>query len=100
MKRIIVCAAGTWNVRDQRDKLNGKRRPTNVTKTARAILAQATDRTPKWSTMLTGGRFGHGRQFSGYFRDECKGASALPRTASGRRGIDATGRRSRAGGPS
>jgi hypothetical protein len=22
MKRIIVCAAGTWNVRDQRDKLN------------------------------------------------------------------------------
>jgi len=37
MKRIIVCADGTWNIRDQTDKASGKRRPTNVTKVARAI---------------------------------------------------------------
>jgi uncharacterized protein (DUF2235 family) len=36
MKRIIICADGTWNLRDQVDE-NGKRRPTNVTKVARAI---------------------------------------------------------------
>jgi len=43
MKRIVICADGTWNVRDQVDKESGKRRPTNVTKTARAILPQAND---------------------------------------------------------
>ena len=32
MKRLVVCADGTWNVRDQEDKATGKRRPTNVTK--------------------------------------------------------------------
>lgn len=37
MKRIVVCADGTWNIRDQIDKASGKRRPTNVTKVARAI---------------------------------------------------------------
>lgn len=36
MKRIIICADGTWNLRDQLDE-NGKRRPTNVTKVARAV---------------------------------------------------------------
>ena len=39
MKRLILCADGTWNVRDQLDE-NGKRRPTNVTKLARAIRAR------------------------------------------------------------
>lgn len=37
MKRIILCADGTWNEPDQIDKDTGKRRPTNVTKIARAI---------------------------------------------------------------
>jgi uncharacterized protein (DUF2235 family) len=37
MKRIVLCADGTWSIRDQVDKATGKRRPTNVTKVARAI---------------------------------------------------------------
>jgi len=37
MKRIIICADGTWNVRDQIDKKTKLRHPTNVTKVARAI---------------------------------------------------------------
>jgi uncharacterized protein (DUF2235 family) len=37
MKRLVICADGTWNVRDQIDDESGKRRPTNVTKVARAI---------------------------------------------------------------
>jgi uncharacterized protein (DUF2235 family) len=37
MKRIVICADGTWNIRDQLDKETGKRRPTNVTKVARAV---------------------------------------------------------------
>jgi len=41
MKRIVICADGTWNLRDQVDEQSGKRRPTNVTKTARAILPRA-----------------------------------------------------------
>jgi len=45
MKRIIICADGTWNVRDQIDKKSGHRHPTNVTKLARAILPQASDGT-------------------------------------------------------
>lgn len=38
MKRIVICADGTWNLRDQIDKDTGKRRPSNVTKVARAVL--------------------------------------------------------------
>ena len=41
MKRIVICANGTWNLRDQLDKDTGKRRPTNVTKLARAVLPNA-----------------------------------------------------------
>ena len=41
MKRIVICADGTWNQRDQIDKQTGKRRPTNVTKVARAVRARA-----------------------------------------------------------
>jgi uncharacterized protein (DUF2235 family) len=37
MKRIVICADGTWNQRDQVDKTTKKRRPTNVTKVARAV---------------------------------------------------------------
>lgn len=40
MKRIVLCADGTWNLRDQIDEKSGKRRPTNVTKMARAIRAR------------------------------------------------------------
>lgn len=41
MKRIVICADGTWNVRDHLDKTTGTRRPTNVTKVARAVLPRA-----------------------------------------------------------
>lgn len=72
MKRIVICADGTWNLRDQVDKQSGKRRPTNVTKIARAILPRTQDgmdqvvfyhdglgtRGPM--DKLTGGAFGSG----------------------------------------
>jgi len=38
MKRIVICGDGTWNERDRLDKKTGTRRPTNVTKTGRAVL--------------------------------------------------------------
>lgn len=41
MKRIVICADGTWNLRDQIDQKSGKRRPTNVTKVARAVRARS-----------------------------------------------------------
>jgi uncharacterized protein (DUF2235 family) len=41
MKRIVICADGTWNKRDQLDKQSGKRRPTNVTKVARALRTRS-----------------------------------------------------------
>src|SRR5207249_6702905 len=41
MKRLIICADGTWNERDQVDEKTKKRRPTNVTKVARAVLARS-----------------------------------------------------------
>ena len=41
MKRIVVCADGTWNERDRVDEKTGRRHPTNVTKVARAVLPQA-----------------------------------------------------------
>ena len=37
MKRLVICADGTWNLRDQINKQTGRPRPTNVTKVARAI---------------------------------------------------------------
>ena len=43
MKRIIVCADGTWNYRDKVDERTKKRRPTNVTKVARAVQARSRD---------------------------------------------------------
>lgn len=41
MKRIVICADGTWNLRDQVDKDSGKRRPSNVTKLARAVRSRS-----------------------------------------------------------
>jgi uncharacterized protein (DUF2235 family) len=72
MKRIVICADGTWNKRDQADEKSGKRRPTNLTKIARAVLAQALDGIDQivcYHTgvgtggpldQLTGGAFGKG----------------------------------------
>ena len=72
MKRIVICSDGTWNIRDQVDKASGKRRPTNVTKPARGVLArdaQGVDQivayfdgvgTEGGMDRVTGGAFGHG----------------------------------------
>src|SRR5690242_8664691 len=43
MKRLIICADGTWNLRDQIDKKTKTRRPTNVVKVARGIRRRATN---------------------------------------------------------
>src|SRR5690242_7157426 len=43
MKRVILCADGTWNVRDQIDKRTKRRHPSNVTKVARAVRGRASD---------------------------------------------------------
>ncbi len=72
MKRLVICADGTWNVRDQVDRTSGKRLPTNVTKVARAILPRTkggTDQivfyhdglgTGGGLDRVTGGAFGRG----------------------------------------
>ena len=72
MKRIILCADGTWNDRDQVDSKTRKRRPTNVTKIARAILPRSAGGidqvvfyhdgvgTGGGFDKFTGGAFGHG----------------------------------------
>lgn len=72
MKRIVVCADGTWSIRDQVNKETGKRRPTNVTKLARAILPTDAGGVPQiviylegvgtgpGIDKLTGGAFGSG----------------------------------------
>jgi len=71
MKKLIICADGTWNSPDQED--NGKRKPTNVIKLARAILPSDTRGTSQivfydqgigtgWGLgdRLVGGAFGRG----------------------------------------
>jgi uncharacterized protein (DUF2235 family) len=72
MKRIVICADGTWNERDKIDEKTGHRHPTNVTKVARAVLPQATDGTVQvvcyhegvgtggGLDTVTGGAFGEG----------------------------------------
>jgi uncharacterized protein (DUF2235 family) len=74
VKRIVICADGTWNIRDQVDKESGKRRPTNVTKLARAVrprAANGTDQVVCYHDGLgtggaldrvSGGAFGHGME--------------------------------------
>ncbi len=74
MKRIVIRADGTWNDRDQLDKTSGKRRPTNVTKVARAVLprdSQGIDQvvcyhdgigTGGLVDRLSGGAFGRGME--------------------------------------
>jgi uncharacterized protein (DUF2235 family) len=41
MKRIVICADGTWNEREQVDDKTGKRKPSNVTKVARTVLPKS-----------------------------------------------------------
>ena len=72
MKRIVICADGTWCDPDQADPRTGRRRPTNVTKVARAVLPRAGDGTNQvvfyhdgigtqgLVDHLLGGAFGHG----------------------------------------
>ena len=72
MKRIAICADGTWNIRDQVDETTGKRRPTNVTKVTRAIRPRAANGTDQvvcyhdgvgtsgGVDKFTGGAFGSG----------------------------------------
>jgi len=72
MKRIVICADGTWNLRDQVDETTGRRRPTNVTKLARAVLPASADDTDQvvgyfegvgtsgGLDKFTGGAFGRG----------------------------------------
>lgn len=44
MKRIVLCADGTWNEPEQKDERTGRRRPTNVLKVARAVRPESTSR--------------------------------------------------------
>jgi uncharacterized protein (DUF2235 family) len=74
MKRLVICADGTWNVRDQVDRLTGKRHPTNVTKLARSVRPRSksgTDQvvyyhdgigTGTVADRVTGGAFGRGME--------------------------------------
>ncbi len=74
MKRIVICADGTWDVRDRIDEASGVRRPTNVTKVARAIRPRAANGTDQIVyyhegvgthgplDQWTGGAFGHGME--------------------------------------
>ncbi|MBE0585683.1 MAG: DUF2235 domain-containing protein [Desulfofustis sp.] len=41
MKRIILCADGTWNEPERKDKKTGRLQPTNVLKVARAIMPRS-----------------------------------------------------------
>jgi uncharacterized protein (DUF2235 family) len=38
MKRIVLCADGTWNEAERKNKVTGRPQPTNVLKIARAVL--------------------------------------------------------------
>jgi uncharacterized protein (DUF2235 family) len=73
LKRIVICADGTWNVRDQASEEAKTRRPTNVTKVARAVRSRAADGVHQvvyyhdgvgtgvgLKDKLTGGAFGSG----------------------------------------
>jgi uncharacterized protein (DUF2235 family) len=54
MKRIILCADGTWNQPEQVDEETGRRRPTNVLKVARAVRPEAIDGTKQVVFYLVG----------------------------------------------
>lgn len=54
MKRIVLCADGTWNEPEQVDEKTGRRRPTNVLKIARAVLPEGADGTHQVVEYLVG----------------------------------------------
>lgn len=54
MKRIILCADGTWNEPEQLDPETGRRRPTNVLKAARAVRPEAAEGTEQVVFYLVG----------------------------------------------
>lgn len=72
MKRIVICADGTWNEPEKRDEKTGRIHPTNVLKVARAVRPQSTRGvvqvvyyhegvgTAGGLDKFTGGAFGHG----------------------------------------
>lgn len=72
MKRIIICADGTWNEAEKKDEKTGRPQPTNVLKVARALLPRSTTGvdqivyyhegvgTEEGLDKLTGGAFGSG----------------------------------------
>jgi len=43
MKRIVICADGTWNEAEKKDKETGRPQPTNVLKVARAVAPRSKD---------------------------------------------------------
>jgi uncharacterized protein (DUF2235 family) len=54
MKRIVLCADGTWNEPEQVDEKTGRRRPTNGLKIARAVLPEGADGTHQVVEYLVG----------------------------------------------
>ncbi len=72
MKRIILCADGTWNEPEMKDEKSGRPQPTNVLKVSRAVLprsAAGIDQVVYYHKgvgtnggidKLTGGAFGNG----------------------------------------
>jgi uncharacterized protein (DUF2235 family) len=75
MKRIVLCADGTWNEPEQKDDKTGRIRPTNVLKVARAVRPEAADGIEQvvfylpgiggeseGIDKLTDGAFGHGME--------------------------------------
>lgn len=74
MKRIVLCADGTWNESEEISKATGRPQPTNVLKVARAVKArsdQGIDQVVYYhkgvgtlgkTDQLTGGAFGDGME--------------------------------------
>ena len=74
MKRIVICADGTWNIRDQMPDSGQTRHPSNVTKVARAVRPRAANGTDQvvfydegigtsgGLDRFTGGAFGRGME--------------------------------------
>jgi uncharacterized protein (DUF2235 family) len=54
MKRVVLCADGTWNEPEQVDEKTGRRRPTNVLKVARAVRPEAANGTKQVVFYLVG----------------------------------------------
>jgi uncharacterized protein (DUF2235 family) len=54
MKRIVLCADGTWNEPEQKDEETGRRRPTNVLKVARGVHPEARNGTEQVVFYLSG----------------------------------------------